>query len=172
MRVSRFFAATAVPILVAGCAVPLAAPAAPSSVARTASPYASSESRIFDLINAERTRRGLRPLIYNAQLDRMAKIQATNMARFQKMAHVLPDAQLPTLSDRAHYVGYGYGEIAENVALGFPSAESVVQGWMNSAGHRRNILDSGVVETGIGIARSASGGIYYAQVFGRQLTSL
>jgi len=172
MRVSRFFAATAVPILVAGCAVPMAAPAAPSSAVRTASPYASSESRIFDLINAERTRRGLRPLIYNAQLDRMAKIQAANMARFQKMSHNLPESSVPTLGDRARYVGYMFGRLEENIALGYPNAESVVQGWLGSTGHRRNILDGNVVETGIGIARSSAGGLYFCQVFGRQLRDL
>jgi len=96
----------------------------------------------------------------------MAKIQAENMAHFQKMAHTLPDAQLPTLGDRARYVGYSYGRLAENVALGYPNAETVVEGWMNSSGHRRNILDAGVVETGIGIARSSAGGLYYCQVFG------
>jgi uncharacterized protein YkwD len=43
---------------------------------------------------------------------------------------------------------------------------------MNSSGHRHNILDADVVETGIGIARGSDGGLYYCQVFGRQLTSL
>jgi uncharacterized protein YkwD len=171
MRVTSSFAASVVAFLVGGCAIPMAAPVAPSSGPRTATPYAASEARIFDLINAERARRGLRALVYSAQLDQMAKIQATNMAQFRKMAHVLPEAQLPTLSDRARYVGYNYGQIAENVALGYPTAESVVEGWMNSSGHRHNILDAGEVETGIGIARSPSGGIYYAQVFGRRLSS-
>ena len=100
----------------------------------------------------------------------MAKIQAQNMAYYQKMAHVLPNATLPTLTDRAHYVGYSYGRIAENVALGYPNAEMVVEGWMNSRGHRQNILDAGVVETGIAVARSATGGLYYCQVFGRQFS--
>jgi len=68
-------------------------------------------------------------------------------------------------------VGYAYGKIAENVALGYLNAETVVEGWMNSTGHRRNILDREVVETGIGIARSSAGGLYYCQVFGRQSTS-
>jgi uncharacterized protein YkwD len=99
----------------------------------------------------------------------MAKIQAENMARFQKMAHTIPDASLPTLGARAKYVGYSYGRISENVALGYPNAETVVEGWMNSSGHRRNILDRDVVETGIGIARSSAGALYYCQVFGRQL---
>ena len=168
---SKVLLAAAGILLVAGCSIPMAGAATPA--AATAAPpnrsaYGTTESRIFDLINAQRQHQGLRPLVYNAQLDRMAKIQADNMARFQKMAHVLPDANLPSLGDRARYVGYTYGRIAENVALGFPNAETVVEGWMNSSGHRRNILDREVIETGIGIARSSAGGIYYCQVFGRQ----
>jgi uncharacterized protein YkwD len=111
-------------------------------------------------------------LLYNAQLDRMAKIQAANMARLHRMAHTLPESQLPTLGDRAQFVGYPFGRLAENVALGYPNASTVVEGWMNSSGHRHNILDPTVAETGIGIARSQDGGIYYCQVFGKQLTSL
>jgi uncharacterized protein YkwD len=101
----------------------------------------------------------------------MAQIQATNMAHFQKMAHVISDARLPTLADRAHAVGYIYGLVAENVALGYPTAEAAVDGWMNSRGHRENILSHGVVETGIAVRRSKDGGLYYCQVFGRRLES-
>lgn len=102
----------------------------------------------------------------------MAKIQAQNMARFQKMAHVLPESNLPTLADRARYVGYPFRRIAENVAFGFPNPETAVDGWMRSKGHRSNILDGDVAETGIGIVRSPGGALYYCQVFGRQLRSL
>jgi uncharacterized protein YkwD len=173
MRVQRYFAASAVALLVAGCAIAVAAPApSPSSpLGASTSKYGGTEARIFDLINAERRHQGLPALVYNAQLDRMAKIQAENMARFQKMAHTIPESQLPTLGDRARHVGYPFGRLAENVALGYPDAETAVQGWMNSSGHRRNILDGGVEETGIGIARSSAGGLYYCQVFGRRLTS-
>jgi uncharacterized protein YkwD len=173
MRVQRYFAASAVGLLVAGCAIAVAAPApSPSSpLGASTSKYGGTEARIFDLINGERRHQGLPALVYNAQLDRMAKIQAENMARFQKMAHTIPESQVPTLGDRARYAGYRYGRLAENVALGYPNAESAVQGWMNSSGHRRNILDSGVEETGIGIARSSAGGLYYCQVFGRRLTA-
>lgn len=173
MRVQRYFAASAVALLVAGCAIAVGAPApSPSSpLGASTSKYGGTEARIFDLINAERRHQGLPALVYNAQLDRMAKIQAENMARFQKMAHTIPESQLPTLGDRARHVGYPFGRLAENVALGYPDAETAVQGWMNSSGHRRNILDGGVEETGIGIARSSAGGLYYCQVFGRRLTS-
>jgi uncharacterized protein YkwD len=102
----------------------------------------------------------------------MAKIQAQNMARFQKMAHVLPESNLPTLTDRARESGYPYAQLAENVALGYPSAESVVGGWMGSKGHRANILQRDAEETGIAIARSSAGGLYYCQVFGRRRLSL
>jgi uncharacterized protein YkwD len=174
MRLRRLFVAASSLTLV-GCSVQLTpAPAAPASAGANAASgaFGATESRIFGLINAERKHQGLPALVYNPQLDRMAKIQARNMARFQKMAHVLPNADLPTLVDRSQYVGYSYGRIAENVALGYPSAETVVDGWMNSKGHRANILNREVIETGIGIARSTAGGLYYCQVFGRQLGSL
>ena len=169
---SRFFAAAFAALIAVGCAVPgvgsAPSPATPPASGR----YGATESRIFDLINAERRHQGLPALVYNEQLDQMAKIQAKNMAQFQKMAHVLPQANLPTLGDRARYVSYPFGRLAENVALGFPSAETVVEGWMTSKGHRANILNSDVVETGIAIARSSAGGLYYCQVFGRRLSSL
>lgn len=173
MRAQRYFAASAIALLL-GCVIPVGSPAPSASahVGASAGKYGTTEARIFDLINAERQHQGLPALVYNAQLDRMAKIQAENMAYFQKMAHTIPEAQLSTLGDRAHYVGYPFGRLAENVALGYPNAETAVQGWMNSSGHRRNILDSSVQETGIGIARSSAGGLYYCQVFGRRLTSL
>lgn len=180
MRVQTFFAASAVALLVAGCAIPVAAPApspaqpasTPASMGASPSAYADTEARIFDLINAERRRQGLPALVYNVQLDRMAKIQAANMARLHKLAHTLPESQLPTLGDRARFVGYPFGRMAENVAQGYPNAETVVQGWMTSSGHRHNVLDADVLETGIGIARAPGGGLYFCQVFGRRLTSL
>src|ERR1700693_5485247 len=98
MRAQRYFAASAVALLV-GCAIPVGSPAPSASahVGASAGKYGTTEARIFDLINAERQHQGLPALVYNAQLDRMAKIQAGNMARFQKMAHVIPESSLPTL---------------------------------------------------------------------------
>jgi uncharacterized protein YkwD len=176
MTASRFLPFVLAVLVASGCAVPAPRPApssapAPSSTGAKGR-FGATEARIFGLINAERRNRGLPPLYYNEQLDQMAVIQARNMAYFQKMAHVLPDAELPTLGDRARYVAYPFGRLAENVALGYPDAETVVQGWMASKGHRANILNSDVVETGIAVARSSAGGLYYCQVFGRRLSSL
>jgi len=157
--------------LAAGCALPITT-TPPSGRSSAPNTLGARESRIFDLINAERRRQGIPSLVYNAQLDRMAKIQAENMARFQRMAHVLPESSLPTLADRARDSGYPYSRLAENVALGYPDAETVVEGWMASKGHRANILQRDVDETGIAIARSSAGGLYYCQVFGRRMLSL
>ena len=161
-------------IVLAGCTVPVNATSSPSASSTETAPttLGATESRIFRLVNAERRRQGLPDLAYNAQLDRMARIQAENMARFQKMAHVLPEATLPTLTDRARAAGYPYSRLAENVALGYPNAQTVVDGWMASKGHRANILNRDVEETGIAIARSSAGGLYYCQVFGRRMISL
>jgi uncharacterized protein YkwD len=156
-------------IVLAGCTLPVTTTPAPTAPAPTTA--GSTESRIFRLVNAERRRQGLSDLVYNPQLDRMARIQAENMARFQKMAHVIPESSLPTLTDRAQDSGYPYARLAENVALGYPNAQTVVDGWMASKGHRANILNRDVEETGIAIARSSAGGLYYCQVFGRRMVS-
>ena len=172
MTAFRFLAAASVALIAGGCAAPVVSPApSPASVPANWR-YGATEARIFTLINAERRHQGLSSLAYNPQLDQMAKIQAQNMAHFHKMAHVIPAASLPALTDRARYVAYPFGRLAENVALGYPDAPTVVQGWMTSKGHRANILNSDVVETGIGISRSSTGGVYYCQVFGRRLSSL
>jgi uncharacterized protein YkwD len=157
-------------IVLAGCTLPVTTTPAPST-APAPTTVGSTESRIFRLVNAERRRQGLSDLVYNPQLDRMARIQAENMARFQKMAHVIPESSLPTLTDRAQDSGYPYARLAENVALGYPNAQTVVDGWMASKGHRANILNRDVEETGIAIARSSAGGLYYCQVFGRRMVS-
>jgi uncharacterized protein YkwD len=157
--------------VLAGCTLPVNTTSSPSTSAAPAT-LGATESRIFRLVNGERRRQGLPDLVYNPQLDRMARIQAGNMARFQKMAHVIPESTLPTLTDRARETGYPYARLAENVALGYPNAETVVQGWMASKGHRANILQRDVGETGIAVARSSAGGLYYCQVFGRRMVSL
>jgi uncharacterized protein YkwD len=178
MTRSRFFPFALAALFASGCTVPAVeptpspAPAPASAAAAAKDRFGATEARIFGLINAERRRQGLPALVYNEQLDQMAVIQARNMAHFQKMSHILLESSLPTLGDRARYVSYPFGRLAENVALGYPNAESVVEGWMTSKGHRANILNSDVVETGIAVARSSAGGLYYCQVFGRRLSSL
>jgi uncharacterized protein YkwD len=172
MTASRFLPLAFTALIAGACAAPAVGSASSPTAASASARYRAAETRIFDLINAERRDRGLPALVHNERLDRMASIQALNMAQFQRMAHVLPESDLPTLTDRAYYVAYPFGQLSENIALGYPDAETVVHGWMNSKGHRANILHSEVEETGIAIAKSTAGAVYYCQVFGRRASSL
>jgi len=121
------------------------------------------ERQILELTNAERSKEGLQPLTVQAKLTRAAQSHTANMARQRKLDHVL-DGQGPT--ERLTAVGYRGFPWGENVAAGYPDAPAVVRGWMNSPGHRANILKPAFREIGIGTAIADDGTPYYTQVFG------
>ena len=153
---------------------PLLAMAAPFSqkVIATVSPPPESttlsalEAAILTLTNQERQSRGLAPLHLSSRLTDAARHHAGNMARFDQMAHTLPGADLPDLESRLRYYGYNYRMAGENIAWNYPDAQAVMAGWMNSSGHRANILNAGFTEIGIGVAFNSRGEPYYCQVFG------
>jgi uncharacterized protein YkwD len=129
----------------------------------------SIERAIVDLTNAERARAGLAPLTVNLKLVSAAQHHATNMATFDVMSHTIAQADLPTLTDRLRYYQYSYRAAGENIAWNYQSAESVMNGWMNSSGHRANILNASYTEIGVGVRYNARGEPYYCQVFGRPM---
>ena len=88
------------------------------------------------------------------------------MAALDVMAHDLPGAALPGLADRAAYVHYNFSVLGENIAFNYPDTASVMTAWLNSAGHRANILGADYTEIGVGIAYDAAGMPYYCQDFG------
>jgi uncharacterized protein YkwD len=96
-----------------------------------------------------------------------ARIHAEQMAAYRRADHTISGAQYPNMQSRLQAVGYNYSSAAENVAWNQPDARSVVNGWMNSSGHRANILDPQLTEIGAAMARSARGEPYWIQVFGR-----
>lgn len=95
-----------------------------------------------------------------------ARIHAEQMAAYQRSDHTISAAQYPTMQSRFDAVGYSYRAAAENVAWNQPDPRSVVNTWMQSSGHRANILDRGLTEIGAAMARSARGEPYWIQVFG------
>lgn len=110
--------------------------------------------------NAQRDRAGLRPLRVNRCLQRYAVRQAAAMASRQEMYH----QELGPILARC-----GLQLVGENVAFGFEDGRSTVDdGWMNSEGHRANILNRSYRLVAIGAARSADGSWYVSQVFGRR----
>jgi uncharacterized protein YkwD len=160
--------------LVFACALLASAchgPTAPSDVEGVAgagsSGLSASLTQVVELTNQERARQNLPALRIETRLSRAAQLQADQMVRFNRMDHVMPDAQYPRPEDRLAAAGYSWQAYGENLAFGYGDAHAVVEGWMNSSGHRANILGTSFTEIGIGFARDAYGRPFYSQVFGR-----
>ena len=125
------------------------------------------ERRAFDLINVERQRRGLRPLVWDGALTRIARYHSENMARDGVLNHVDRDGL--DLRGRAEVLGLrGWKALGENIAYnqGYSDPTAfAVERWMVSDKHRENILNEEFTHAGIGIARSADGRVFFTQVF-------
>lgn len=125
------------------------------------------EWAIVSQTNQARAEVGLPSLVVSESLQRASHIHAENMARLNRISHVLPESSAPTLADRARAVGYEFAALAENLAFNYTTPSLAVEGWLNSDGHRQNILSDEYTEIGVAIARNAIGQPYYVQVFGR-----
>jgi uncharacterized protein YkwD len=125
------------------------------------------ERRAFDLVNAERRARGESPLVWDAELSRLARQHSSDMARTGSLNHTGPDGR--GMADRARAAGIrGWQVLGENIAYnqGFDDPSGfAVERWMGSSMHRSNILNGQFTRTGIGVARAADGSIYFTQVF-------
>jgi uncharacterized protein YkwD len=115
--------------------------------------------------NANRAKQGLKPLEIDPRLMEAAGIQSFNMARLGQLSHELRVSGERTLEERVNKTGFPWAGIAENIAWNYePSA--VVEGWMNSSGHRRNILGN-YTHIGVACSMNEDGEPYYTQVFGK-----
>jgi uncharacterized protein YkwD len=122
------------------------------------------EQAIVDLTNKARADKKLPALKPNEALCKAARAHSANMARQQKMEHVLDDKNP---SDRVKAAGYRSSFVGENIAAGNGwSPEQVFQVWMDSEPHKKNILTKEYKEIGVGIARDNQNKLYYTQVFG------
>jgi uncharacterized protein YkwD len=166
-RRSRFAASTAVAaVALAGLSacnpmhptVPSpAAPKPPATSTPTAPTAAAAyESRILVLVNAERAKAGLRPLAMIGCADNYANSWAATMARTGTFAHQSLGPILSACSAR------GAGE---NIAYGSVTADAMMTMWMNSPGHRANILNGAYTHIGIGAVKAANGRWYGVQDF-------
>lgn len=126
---------------------------------------------VLRLTNAARGKHGLAPLALNPELNRSAQFHADFMAGNDCFDHKC--RREPELSKRIDNTGYVWRAIAENIAAGQTSAAEVVEGWMNSPGHRANILNPAYSELGVGYTLlDRDGGKvtmrhYWVQNFGR-----
>jgi hypothetical protein len=121
-------------------------------------------TEVVTATNAERARHRLGLLTLDPGLARAAQQHSEDMVRRAFFAHENPDGA--QVWDRALAAGYRYRKVAENIAAGQRTAKEVVRGWMDSPGHRANILDGELTQIGVGRAEGGSYGVYWTQVFG------
>lgn len=134
-----------------------AVPLTPAGLARTV-------TDVVDRTNRERARAGLPPLAVDSLLVTAAQAHSADMVARDFYSHTAPDGSRPW--DRATAAGSACRTIGENIACGQRSAAEVVEGWMNSPGHRANILEPGFTHIGVGFAGGGRAGTYWTQLFG------
>jgi uncharacterized protein YkwD len=106
-------------------------------------------SDVISLTNQQRTNNGLPALSYNSKLSQAAQNKASDMFAKNYWAHYAPDGTSPWSFITA--AGYNYNTAGENLAKDFDTSSGVVTGWMNSPGHRANILNSSFIDTGVAV---------------------
>lgn len=138
------------------------APQAPSTPSNQ---LAAFEDEVLALTNAERAKEGCAALKGNAKLRTAARDFSADMARNNYFSHTGRDGSSP--GERMKRAGYDTSRgWAENIASGYRTPQAVMDGWMNSDGHRRNILNCDLKSLGVGAARVGTGQIYWTQDFG------
>ena len=128
----------------------------------TTSELTSDEQEVFDLINAKRVANGLTALKIDDELQNVARVKAQDMVNNNYFSHNSSIYGSPF--DMIKSYGINYKTAGENIA-GNSSNSAAVNAWMNSEGHRANILNSSFNYTGIGIVSSPKYGKIYVQIF-------
>lgn len=116
---------------------------------------------ILKLVNRERVSRGLSPMKLNSKLNKLAKIKSDDMYKNRYFSHNSPVYGTPFDLMKKHKIGYMTA--GENIAKGQNTPEHVMKSWMNSPGHRRNILNPRFKE--MGVSRDKYGNNIWTQMF-------
>ena len=120
----------------------------------------SYEKEVIRLVNEIRKENGLKELTYDWELCRVARIKSQDMKDNKYFSHTSPTYGSPFQMMRSF--GIKYRSAGENIAKGQPSPKAVVDAWMNSSGHRANILNASFTHIGVGFV---SDGNYWTQMF-------
>lgn len=125
----------------------------------------SIENQILKLVNAERSKMGISPLTLNWELSRVAKIKSEDMRDRNYFSHTSPTYGSPF--DMMKKFGISYRSAGENIAAGQKTPQEVMNSWMNSSGHRANILSTSFTQLGVGKATGSrsSYSIHWTQMF-------
>lgn len=137
-------------------------PDVPNSLAK----QGSTAQQVIALVNTERAKNGCGPVSDNSRLATAAQRHSDNMAAQGFFDHTDPSGAGP--GERIHAAGYQWSTYGENIARGQRTPADVMNSWMNSPGHRANILNCAFKELGVGIHNGA-GGPWWTQDFGTQM---
>jgi len=118
------------------------------------------------LVNLERAKAGLPALVADAPLSKIATVKAEDMVKNNYFDHISPTYGKPW--DMAKQFGYSYSSFGENIAYGQKTPQEVVTAWMNSPGHKANILNKDYTNIGAGIKKDANGRIYWVHMFSKK----
>jgi len=127
-----------------------------------------SERQLFEALNRERAAQGLLALHWDDALFKAARLHALRMADLNMLEHQLPSES--NLEGRLAEAGAHFSIIAENIAVG-PNPQTIHSGWMDSPGHRKNILDPRLTSVGIA-AVHGQGGLFAVQDFSQMVPAL
>lgn len=120
----------------------------------------SYEAEVIRLVNVIRSQNGLKPFATNWELSRVARYKSQDMADKKYFSHTSPTYGSPF--DMMRSFGISYRTAGENIAYGQRTPKEVVDAWMNSSGHRANILNASFTQIGVGFV---SNGNYWTQMF-------
>jgi uncharacterized protein YkwD len=127
---------------------------------------AALEDQVTVLVNQERAKASCDPVRSDERLRTAARGHSRDMATNDYFSHTAPNGS--TFVDRVAAAGYPREQAGgENIAMGYRTPAAVMAGWMDSDGHRANILNCDFEAIGVGLARDSNGTAYWTQVFGR-----
>lgn len=128
-----------------------------------ANSLSSYEQQVFELVNKERVARGLATFKYNNNLAYCARVKSQDMIDKKYFAHNSPTYGSPF--QMMEKFGLRFSAAGENIAYGQKTAAEVMNAWMNSPGHKANILSQAYTTIGVGVAKAANGTLYWTQQF-------
>jgi uncharacterized protein YkwD len=160
-------------------AVSVAGPASSAQVVANCSPTSFSSTdrpslaaQVVSLINQHRAGKNLPQLSLSAPLTASSRWKSLHMAANGYFDHNDPAPPVArTAFQRARDCGYTGGTWGENIAVGYPTAQAAVNGWLGSSGHKANIESARYTTTGVGVAADASGRLYWTQSFGNDASA-
>ncbi|MBO8164583.1 MAG: SafA/ExsA family spore coat assembly protein [Brevibacillus sp.] len=121
------------------------------------------EAQVVELVNQERAKYGLKPLVANWELARVARFKSQDMRDRGYFSHQSPTYGSPFEMMRAFRISFRAA--GENIAAGQTSPQAVMKSWMESPGHRQNILSAQFTQIGVGYAKGGAYRHYWTQMF-------